>query len=100
MAEILEGEGVGIALDDFSPESLRAGVERLLELVANADIPQRCDAVAERIFRWSRRRKVCRYLRSALGEMMRVLLLTRYGAWGPAVVCGSMQYFPLLKQRN
>jgi glycosyltransferase involved in cell wall biosynthesis len=50
MAEILEGEGVGIALDDFSPESLRVGVERLLELVANADIPQRCNAVAERYF--------------------------------------------------
>ena len=50
MAEILEGEGVGIALDDFSPESLRVGVERLLDLVANPDIPLRCAAVAERYF--------------------------------------------------
>ena len=50
MAEILEGEGVGIALDDFSPESLRVGVERLLELVTVPDIPQRCNAVAEQYF--------------------------------------------------
>jgi glycosyltransferase involved in cell wall biosynthesis len=50
MAEILEGEGVGIALDDFSPESLRVGVERLLELVTTSDIPQGCAAVADKYF--------------------------------------------------
>ena len=50
MAEILEGEEVGIALDDFSSESLRVGVERLLDLVAHPDVPRRCAAVAERYF--------------------------------------------------
>jgi len=50
MAEILEGEAVGIALDDFSPESLRVGVERLLDLVAEPEVEQRCTAVARRYF--------------------------------------------------
>ena len=50
MAEILEGEGVGIALDDFSPESLRVGVERLLDLVAEPEVEQRCAVVARRYF--------------------------------------------------
>ena len=50
MAEILEGEGVGIALDDFSPESLRVGVERLLGLVTAPDMSQRCAGVAEQYF--------------------------------------------------
>ena len=50
MAEILEGEGVGIALDDFSPESLRVGVERLLELVTAPDIPQRCAGGCREVF--------------------------------------------------
>ncbi|RDE51171.1 MAG: glycosyltransferase [Candidatus Accumulibacter meliphilus] len=50
MAEILEGEEVGIALDDFSAESLRVGVERLVDLVANPHVPQRCAAVAEQFF--------------------------------------------------
>lgn len=50
MAEILEGEQVGIALDDFTPESLRQGLTRLLSLVETNGIQQRCVAAAEKHF--------------------------------------------------
>lgn len=50
MAEILEGEQVGIAVDDFSTLSLRAGLMRLLELVETPGIKNRCVAVAHKHF--------------------------------------------------
>lgn len=50
MAEILEGENVGIAVDGFSPEALQAGLARLLELVEAPDITERCVAAARQYF--------------------------------------------------
>ena len=50
MAEILEGEQVGIALDDFKPESLRHGLTRLLKLVETEGILGRCVAAAGKHF--------------------------------------------------
>ncbi|MGV0953519.1 MAG: glycosyltransferase [Fluviibacter sp.] len=50
MAEILEGEQVGVAVKGFSEESLRAGLERLLELVETAGIEARCVAAGYRHF--------------------------------------------------
>ena len=50
MAEILETENVGIALRSFDPVTLKAGVESLLGLLADADIRERCVAAARRHF--------------------------------------------------
>jgi glycosyltransferase involved in cell wall biosynthesis len=50
MAEILEGENVGIAVDGVSPKALQAGLARLLELVEAPDITERCVAVARQYF--------------------------------------------------
>ena len=50
MAEILEGERVGVALTGFSPNELRTGLLRLRELVADATTQARCVATAERHF--------------------------------------------------
>lgn len=50
MAEILEGKQVGIALDDFKPESLRHGLTRLLKLVETEGIQSRCIAAADKHF--------------------------------------------------
>lgn len=50
MAEILEGEQVGIALDDFTPDSLRQGLTRLLKLVETDGIQHRCVAAADKHF--------------------------------------------------
>lgn len=50
MAEILEGEQVGIALNDFTPDSLRQGLSRLLNLVEADGIQQRCVAAAHKHF--------------------------------------------------
>lgn len=50
MAEILEGKLVGIALDDFKPESLRHGLTRLLKLVETEGIQSRCIAAADKHF--------------------------------------------------
>lgn len=50
MAEILEDEQVGIALDDFNPDSLRQGLTRLLELVESEGIQHRCVAAADKHF--------------------------------------------------
>ena len=50
MAEILEGEQVGVAVGDFSPESLRAGLARLLDLVVEPEIESRCVTAAHKHF--------------------------------------------------
>lgn len=50
MAEILEGERVGVAVADFSPESLRAGLAKLLDLVVTPGIEERCVAAAHKYF--------------------------------------------------
>lgn len=50
MAEILEGEQVGIALNDFTPDSLRQGLTRLLNLVETDGIQSRCVTAADKHF--------------------------------------------------
>ena len=50
MAEILEGERVGVAVQDFDVASLTAGMERLLALLAEPGIGARCVAAAHRHF--------------------------------------------------
>eukprot|EP01037_Dinobryon_pediforme_P016825 gene16825-17006_t len=50
MAEILTGDGVGIALADFNNETLKQGVRDLLALAAQADIAERCRASALKRF--------------------------------------------------
>lgn len=50
MAEILEGERVGVVLRSLSFESRREAVERLLSLAAEPDITDRCVSVARRYF--------------------------------------------------
>ena len=50
MAEILEGERVGVAVRDFDTASLAAGIERLLALLAEPGIGARCVAAAQRHF--------------------------------------------------
>ena len=50
MAEILEGEKVGIAVDGFSPEALQVGLDRLLKLAETPGITERCTAVAQQYF--------------------------------------------------
>jgi glycosyltransferase involved in cell wall biosynthesis len=50
MAEVLEGEQVGVALTSFDEVSLKAGLERLLQLVAEHDTSARCILAAQRYF--------------------------------------------------
>jgi glycosyltransferase involved in cell wall biosynthesis len=50
MAEILEGEQVGVAVNDFSPTALRAGLIRLLGLMETPGIQDRCVAAAHKHF--------------------------------------------------
>ena len=50
MAEILEAERVGVALNAFDDASLRSGLERLIELTRDPDIRARCVAAARRHF--------------------------------------------------
>lgn len=50
MAEILEGDRVGVALSDFDEQSLRRGLEQLIELTRQPDIQTRCVAAAQRHF--------------------------------------------------
>lgn len=50
MAEVLEGERVGVALEAFDQASLVNGLERLLELVADPDVSARCVSTARRHF--------------------------------------------------
>lgn len=50
MANILEAEQVGVALTDFSENELQKGITRLIELVNEPDIRQRCYQAAVRHF--------------------------------------------------
>lgn len=50
MAEILEGERVGVAVDAFDPASLQVGLHRLLALLEEPDIRERCVATAHKYF--------------------------------------------------
>jgi glycosyltransferase involved in cell wall biosynthesis len=50
MAEILEGDRVGVAVQDLDRASLDAGIQRLLALLAEPDIRERCVASAQRHF--------------------------------------------------
>ena len=50
MADILRSDNVGIALDDFSPESLHGGVAAALKLAAEPGVQSRCINSAHRWF--------------------------------------------------
>ncbi len=50
MAEILEGERVGVALKSFDKAALKHGLRQLLELVADPATRARCTAAAQRHF--------------------------------------------------
>ena len=50
MAEILEGDRVGVAIHSFEPEALAAGLQRLLALLGEPDIHERCVDAARRNF--------------------------------------------------
>ena len=50
MAEVLEGEGVGVALKAFDQASLEAGLAQLLALVADPSTAARCVAAAQKHF--------------------------------------------------
>lgn len=50
MEAILEDNGVGVALGDFSEAAHKEGVTRVIDLAAEADIADRCRAVALRLF--------------------------------------------------
>ncbi|WP_420137955.1 hypothetical protein [Sphingomonas sp.] len=50
MAQILEGEAVGAALQDYTPAARSEAVDRLLALLADPATPARCRATAERLF--------------------------------------------------
>ena len=50
MAEVLEGEGVGVALKSFGEAALRNGVQQLLQLAADSATRARCVAAAQKHF--------------------------------------------------
>jgi glycosyltransferase involved in cell wall biosynthesis len=50
MAEVLEGERVGVAVTEFDDDSLRAGIQRLLALMDEPGLRERCVAAAHRHF--------------------------------------------------
>ena len=50
MAQILEGDRVGVAVDSFEPAELLAGLQRLLALLEEPDIHERCVVTAQRNF--------------------------------------------------
>ena len=50
MAEILEGERVGVALTSFDAVTMAAALQRLLQLAADTDTRARCVAAAKRHF--------------------------------------------------
>ncbi len=50
MAEVLEGEGVGVALRAFDEDSLAAGLAQLLALAADPSTAGRCVAAAQKHF--------------------------------------------------
>ena len=50
MAEVLEGERVGMALTAFDQSSFLAGLEQLLVLVGDPSTAERCVAAAQKYF--------------------------------------------------
>jgi glycosyltransferase involved in cell wall biosynthesis len=50
MAEILEGENVGVAIKDFDIVTIKVALQKMLQLVADPDISRRCVASAQRHF--------------------------------------------------
>ena len=50
MAEVLDGEQVGVAIRSFDDESIKFGVQQLLELVDNPDTQARCVSAAQKNF--------------------------------------------------
>ena len=50
MAEILEGERVGIALEALDADNFRTGLRRLLSMAADSGTRDRCVATARRLF--------------------------------------------------
>ena len=50
MAEILEGDRVGVAISSFDPEAIAAGLKRLLSLLDEPDIHERCINAAKKHF--------------------------------------------------
>src|SRR5690606_1024243 len=50
MAEILEGDRVGVALADFSDTVMEDGIQKLLALAEDPETPARCRASAQRHF--------------------------------------------------
>ena len=50
MQGILQGEGVGVVLSDFNPESERRAVKQLVALCSDKDIRQRCVRAAKKYF--------------------------------------------------
>lgn len=50
MAEVVRGEGVGIAIDKFDDESMRAALSQLLDVAADPAIQARCVAAARKHF--------------------------------------------------
>ncbi len=59
MAQVLEGENVGVAIDAFDPATLDAGLQRLLALADDPATARRCVAAAQRHF--SLKEGVARY---------------------------------------
>ena len=50
MEGILEEEGVGVVLSDFSEQTLVDGIKKLVTLVSNPETPRRCRETATRLF--------------------------------------------------
>jgi glycosyltransferase involved in cell wall biosynthesis len=50
VAEIVAGHRVGVVLDGFEEADLRAGVDEILALLRDEDLPRRCRSAAEAIF--------------------------------------------------
>lgn len=50
MAEVLEGERVGVAIKDFDQATVSAGLDQLLALVADQDASARCVEAAHKYF--------------------------------------------------
>jgi glycosyltransferase involved in cell wall biosynthesis len=50
MAEVIEGEKVGVAIKTFDATSMTAAIKQLLKLVADPDTSVRCEAAAQRHF--------------------------------------------------
>jgi glycosyltransferase involved in cell wall biosynthesis len=50
MAELIKGEQVGVAVNDFSPQALRTGLVELLEMMKTPGMQDRCVSAAQKHF--------------------------------------------------